>query len=1360
MIYTFYSYKGGAGRTMALANIAEMLCRRGHRVVMVDSDLESPALEQYFPVVTTRARAEKGLLDLIRDFKAVLSNPPEVREGEKLKLPLPQIEEYLQHVYAENEEQPLWLLPPGLRAGGVNYARYTEEVRLFDWDDFYRNWEGELFFEWLRRQLGKSADVVLINSGPGISEPGNTCMRLLADAVVMFCTASRQSVEGTYEMACELSSVSGARQRRNHARLLVVPSRVERAEDELLQNFRRRFAERFGGYVPEGAPDFFWNLAVPNVPYYSFREKLAAREAGAVHADGLVAAYEKIADALTLVASPSVSVSEAALATSVGTAPVIPPGRSQPGTQDKPPYRGLEPFYQEHVDLFYGRQRYVAILRNMMREPGLVVIKGQSGSGKSSLVYAGLLPQLNAGALPGSEEWPQVVFKPGSDPFNAMAGALLPLLQSKWDAPSVGMRKLAERLANEDGALAAVLEQVLNGLPEASRLLMVIDQFEELLTVSQIEEVRLSFQRQLLNALRGGRLSAVLTMRADFIDSNLMYGPLVEAFEGRVLELDLMTRAEYVEAIVMPARKAGLEFEPGLVERILTDVGEEPGNLPLLQFALSELWNRRQGDRLTHSGYDEIGGVQGAVTSRAEQTFAALSEPQKEIARRIFMQLVHVGEGDGAKNTRRRATFDAMGEPTDEVRKIVKSLVAARLLVCSTGPGPRGGAPIEYVEVAHEALIQGWGKLKGWVDEERRFLIWRQHLRQRMLESRRARGARNTLRRLLPLKDSGALLSGFPLRAALWWMKQRGDYLSVAEKRYILDGVRHHRLRLVAVATAIIAAVLILVLVYSKQTQQTERIESVASLFYQRGEEARREGKTQEAINNFTNAFTVDPSYADAYLRCAELWANMGKDDRRKYDDAVREYEKYVALRPEDAAAYVALGVVYFERNGEGDAERARSRFDAALGLNPALPRALYYRGLLSEREGKDQSALEDYTNALAANTDLYQAFVGRGRVFYRRWKDGDNPFNFINGDEQGDRKRAFDDYEQARIIVERLGAKSPRPDYDLPYYELGVYYEDAGDRSTDIEKRRGDDKKNYSQAAENYTRAVELNPKSAEAFNNLGRVRFALGDTKGALQAFEQAIALRPELIETYNNLGAIYQQEKEYPKAVKNYLAALEREPNNIASLLGIGQTYEAQGAHDEALSRYSRALELSNGGDQSDIYFLLGVAYFNKQDGQSALASFLKTRGNQARWAEAKNYLERLNYDSPPSEAVVSIHYDGEMYNKLSGDGTVEKIKADLANAGFKVTQVVADTETPSGASVRHYHKQDKKNADRVQGIVRNILAPKDVEVSPFYNRRLAKESNFGLIEIYITSPPTNLAPTPTPTPSRSSETSIPH
>jgi tetratricopeptide (TPR) repeat protein len=1344
---------------MALANIAEMLCRRGNRVVMVDCDLESPALEHYFPLVTTRARAEKGLLDLIRDFKAVLSNPPEEHDGEKVKLPLPQIEQYLLHIHADNEERPLWLLPPGLRAGGVNYARYTEEVRLFDWDDFYRNWEGELFFEWLRRQLitPDSGDVVLINGGPGISEPGNTCMRLLADAVVMFCTASTQSIEGTFEMASELAIGRWARPGRSPAPLLVVPSRVDRAEAELLQNFRRRFAERFGSYCPKRAPDgadFFWNMAVPYVPYYSFREEVAVREAGAGHADELVAAYARIADAMTLVAPPGIRSSAADAAASVATAPVITQSDlSLPETQDKPPYRGLEPFYQEHADLFYGRQRYVAKLRDMIREPGLVVIKGQSGSGKSSLVYAGLLPQLSAGALPGSEEWPLAVFKPGSDPFNALAGALLPLLQSQTGEPPIGMRTLAERLANEDGALAAVIEQMLKGRPEASRLLMIIDQFEELYTVSQIGVVRLNFQRQLLNALRGGRLSAILTMRADFIDSNLMYGPLVEAFEGRLLELELMTRAEYVEAIVMPARKAGLEFEPGLVERILTDVGQEPGNLPLLQFALAELWTRKQGGRLTHSAYDEIGGVQGAVTSRAEQTYAALSAPRRGIARKIFMQLVHVGEGEGAKNTRRRATFDAMGEPADEVRKIVKSLVAARLLVCSTGLGPRGGAPIEYVEVAHEALIQGWGKLKGWVEEERRFLIWRQHLRQRMLESQRAGGARNALRRLLPLQDSGALLSGFPLRAALWWMKQRGGYLSSAEKRYIMEGVRQRRFRLAAVVAVIIATALIFAFVYKKQTRQTERIEGVASVFYQRGEEARREGKTQEAVANFTNAFTVDPFYADAYLRCAEIWADQGKEDRRKYDDAVQSYEKYLDLKPEDAAAFVALGVVYFERNGDGDADRARSSFDRALVLNPALPSALYRRALLSEREGKAVSATDDYTNAIAADPDLYQALVGRGRILYKHWKEGRSPFNPIDGDGQSEYKRALADYEQARIIVERLSQKGTRPDFDIPFYELGVFYEEAGDRSTDAEKRRGDDKKNYRQAVENYERAVELNPKSAEAFNNLGRVRFALSDTKGALQALEEAITLRRDYVAAYNNLGAVYQQEKEYGKAVKNYLAALEREPDNVASLVGLGQAYEAQGTHDEALSRYSRALELTNERDQSDIYFLLGVAYFNKKDGRSARDSFLKTRGNQARWAEAKSYLERLDYDSPPSEAVVSIHFDGVIYDKLSGDGTVEAIKAGLDEAGFKrVNQVVADTAPLARVSVRRYHKQDKKNAERVEGIVRGILAPKNIEVEakPYYNRLLAKESNFGLIEIYITSPPSSPEPSPFPTP----------
>jgi WD40 repeat protein/DNA-binding SARP family transcriptional activator len=440
------------------------------------------------------------------------------------------------------------------------------------------------------------------------------------------------------------------------------------------------------------------------------------------------------------------------------------------------PFRGLAAFREVDAPFFYGRERFTERLLAAVQRRPLVVVAGSSGSGKSSAVFAGLVPRLRAAG-----DWLVADLRPGTDPFGALATLLLPLL-----SPGLGdverlleARKLAEALAAVGLDLCAVLEPALQVQGETHCLLLVVDQFEELYTLCPEPEVRQRFVDALLAAAeRSGRrrepcLVLLLTLRADFMGQALAYRPFADALQEASLLLGPMDRDELRAAIEAPAAAQGAAFEPGLVERILDGVGEEPGNLPLLEFALTLLWGRHSRGWLTHEGYEAIGGVGGALARYADQVYGGLDEVEQATARRVFTQLVLPGEG--TEDTRRRASRAEVG---DDNWGLVQHLADKRLVV--TG---RDASGVEVVEVVHESLIQGWGQLRAWIEAGRAFRTWQERLRA-ALHQWEATG-----------RDRGALLRGAPLVEAEGWLAERGDELSEAERAYLEASLAARRAR-------------------------------------------------------------------------------------------------------------------------------------------------------------------------------------------------------------------------------------------------------------------------------------------------------------------------------------------------------------------------------------------------------------------------------------------------------------------------------------------------------------------------------------------------------------------------------------
>jgi serine/threonine protein kinase len=372
------------------------------------------------------------------------------------------------------------------------------------------------------------------------------------------------------------------------------------------------------------------------------------------------------------------------------------------------PYKGLAAFQQSDARDFYGRQ----VLRNqiieLLSERRLVAVVGPSGSGKSSVVKAGVLPAIQGGVGKGWEDWFFTEMVPAAAPFEELEAALL---RVAVDPPAT----LLEQLRQDPAGLGRAVAQI---LPEGDQeLVLVIDQFEEVFSLVADASVRRMFLKSLLRATsEGSRLRIILTLRADFFDQPLLHPEFAEALKAGLVTVTPLSAEELEEAIVEPGRQAGISFEPGLVGDIVTDVADQPGALPLLQYALTELVEQRDGPTLTRASYRRLGGVAGALGLRAEEIFETLDHAGQEATRQIFLRLVSLGEGTG--DTRRRVLQVELAALSTDEGAIASALAAyggQRLLAFDRDPATRQPT----VEVAHEALLREWSRLREWIDVSR-----------------------------------------------------------------------------------------------------------------------------------------------------------------------------------------------------------------------------------------------------------------------------------------------------------------------------------------------------------------------------------------------------------------------------------------------------------------------------------------------------------------------------------------------------------------------------------------------------------------------------------------------------------------
>ncbi len=449
-----------------------------------------------------------------------------------------------------------------------------------------------------------------------------------------------------------------------------------------------------------------------------------------------------------------------------------------PPEAGEPPYQGLQYFDERDARRFFGREQLTVRLISRLQRSRFLAVIGASGSGKSSLVRAGVIPALKSGErlADGSQpptdsaHWSYRVFNPGGHPLDALAATL----SKETDLPSQ-IKSLRDELASDPKSLAFAARSLLSQ-ENSQHLLLVVDQFEEIFTQARSTEERQGFINALVaiaNPQDDQPVSLLVCLRADFYAQVALHDQLREMVSQHQEFIGAMNRAELVDAIVAPLNQNGWKIQEGLVKVILDDVGYEPGALPLLSHSLLETWKRRRGRTLTLSGYNECGGVDGAIRETAEVVFRQrLTPKQQAVARMIFLRLAEINED--AQDTRRRASFsELITRSADEltIQTVINILADARLVTTGTiEPGDT-----KVVEVAHESLIREWPTLRQWLNEDRQGLILHRQLTEAAED-----WTKNE-------RDSGLLFRGTRLAHVQAWAAQgnNADTLSLEDVEFL-----------------------------------------------------------------------------------------------------------------------------------------------------------------------------------------------------------------------------------------------------------------------------------------------------------------------------------------------------------------------------------------------------------------------------------------------------------------------------------------------------------------------------------------------------------------------------------------------
>jgi tetratricopeptide (TPR) repeat protein len=846
------------------------------------------------------------------------------------------------------------------------------------------------------------------------------------------------------------------------------------------------------------------------------------------------------------------------------------------------PYRGLRFFDVDDAPFFFGREALVEWLLNELRTASegqqvnrFLAIVGSSGSGKSSVARAGLVAAIGRESIPRSSSWPVAICRPGPDPIESLAVALAKVVNIGHGASA--LVDLISELEKNEKTLHLTARRALPESAPDIRLVVIVDQFEEVFTLCRKDELREALVSNLLYAAKvaQGQTLIILTMRADFYGKCAANAELAAALSDHNFLVGPMTDEELRRAIERPAQLVGCEFDAGLVDLLVQDVRNQPGALPLLQHALLELWSKREGRRLTVKAYQEIGKLEGALQRRADATVEALSEAERELCRRIFLRLTQPGEG--TEDTKRRASLQELlslpGESAAE-EQIIQRLADASLLTTEGNLSQKDA----FVEVAHEALIRNWPRLRKWIDTDRAGLRTRARLTESVREWKNS-GC-----------DPAYLYRGGRLLTTEEWVGSHPGELSTGEEEFLQCSREAQQQR---EASELAAA------------QRLARVEA------ERAEEAERRVQEQrQAASKLRRRALAAAGAAVAALILLAISALMWRESESA---RVAAHE----------AARIANAQRLAAQSSAKEANDARDQADGLINfMLDDLRKKLLPIGRLS------------ILDVLVKKAKEYLDGLPKDLLTMQRLREQEAMLRNL-GDVlvlQGKLQEAMNIYQQglaiAKQLIDRDNSNADlRRDLSLSYNKVGGVLEaqgklqealDAYKQSLNIRRLLADQDKSYA----GWQRDLSV------SYEQVGHVLVAQGKLPEALEIYQQSLDIRRTLADedkanvgrqrdlsvSYGDVGDVLSTQGKLPEALEAYQQELaitkhltDEEKSNAdwqrelsVSYEKVGDVLVAQGKFNEALEVYQQGLNIrqtlvdqdrSNAGWKRDL--LVGYA-----------------------------------------------------------------------------------------------------------------------------------------------------------------------
>jgi tetratricopeptide (TPR) repeat protein len=925
------------------------------------------------------------------------------------------------------------------------------------------------------------------------------------------------------------------------------------------------------------------------------------------------------------------------------------------------PFPGLAPFEAEHAAVFFGRDRMIDEARRRLaaaaeRATPFLLVVGASGSGKSSLARAGLIPRLTTpGVVAAVDLWRVVRMKPGEDqagPLMALATALLargalPEL-AQGDYPTA--ISLADNLRRGGSASVQPIVSALARAAEAGQrerhadqapktaLVLLLDQLEELFAQRVTDAERAAFADSLRQLVATGRVWVVATLRADLYEL-LLKQPALKALKetGTSLDLGPPGPAELAEIVRAPAAAAALVFETDpkkgeLSERLLADA-RTAESLPLLQFTLRQLYERREeiaGETtLTHAAYDQLGGLAGAIAAEAERAVCSLPPEAVAALPRLLRRLAEPARDGKSLTLREVLHTDAARDASEST--LVDALLTARILIARTDAGGR-----PTVRLAHDAVLASWPRASAAAQASRDFYRVRAEVE-------------DTLRRW---QEHGRpkdrlIQPGVPLAEAEKLVRDFGAELPVELTSFVTASRNRARLRQRLVAAAAISFFILTVtaaLIGWWAVTQRDRAEQALTtitrtgnmLVYDLGTEFSAHGLPSDAlgrmldrvIQGYDEVVRLDPKNPIGYASRGVAYNSKGDIDR-----AFAEFNEAIRIDPKNAVGYLTRGAAY---NSKGERDRAIQDYDKAIGLDPKNVFAYAARGELYKNNKEYNRAIQDYDQAIQLEPPPpleINAYINRGSAYAsvgehdRAIKDYDraieldpkNASAYTNRadayNNKGERDRAIRDYDRAIELD---------PKNAISYASRGLVYNTMGDVDRAIQDYeqaiqldpkfvlayaarglaytlKGDD----DRAMQDYNQAIQLDPKNAVAYLNRGLGYARKKDYDRAIQDYDLALQLDPKNALSYLNRADAYKSKRDYDPAIEDYDQSIQLNPKNALFHLGRGDAYESKGEHDRAIQDYDEAIQLDP--KNAAAYVSRGDAYEGKRDYGRALQDY---------------------------------------------------------------------------------------------------------------------------------------------------------